>query len=228
MPDIKIPHGLPVRPHIEQKDQDAKIRDASKMYEKHFLNEMVKAMRQTVSHSTEPSMAENIYAEQLDQQYVDHWSERGGVGFADIIYNQVQERFFHNGAQAPRPHSPIPIDGKTKIKFDETKSMGIPVVSPKAGQKNEVSFLYEWENLKNPETREVVSPYAGEVLQSFHTSDERQIVKLAHDDGLVSTLSYLGRSQNLQPGDRVDAGQKLGTLSPQALGLTWQMSQVES
>lgn len=228
MADIKIPHGLPVRPKIDADKQDAKIRDASKMYEKYFLGEMMKAMRQTVHHANEPSMAEGIYSEQLDQQYVDTWGDRGGVGFADLIYNQVQERYFNHAQAGPRPHMPIPIEKGTTIKIDNPKQMGIPVVTPGANKQKDLSFLYEWQSGRSPESRDVVSPYAGEVLQSFHAGDERQIVKLAHDHGLVSTLSFLGRSQNLQPGDSISAGQKLGSLSPQAMGLTWQISQVES
>ncbi len=51
---------------------DGKLRDAAKMYEQHFLNEMVKAMRATVHRDggfIQPNMAENIFSEQLDQQY---------------------------------------------------------------------------------------------------------------------------------------------------------------
>ncbi len=229
MADIKIPHGIPIRPKIDQEKQDAKIRDAAKLYEKYFLGEMMKAMRQTVQHANEPSMAENIYSEQRDAQYVEAWGDRGGVGFADLIYNQVQERFFNHAQARPHPHMPIPIEKGTTIKIDQPKQMGIPIVSPGGvAKQKDVSFLYEWQNGRSPEARDVVSPYAGEVMQSFHAGDERQIVKLAHDHGLVSTISFLGRSQNLQPGDSISAGQKLGSLSPQAMGLTWQISEVES
>ena len=227
MAEIKIPHGLPVRPTTTTDKQDAKIREAAKMYEKYFLGEMMKAMRSTVSPANEPSMAENIYSEQRDQQYVESWGEHGGVGLADLIYNQVQERFF-NHAIGPRPHMPIPIDKGTSIKIDNPKTMGIPVLTPGANKQKDVSFLYEWQNSRPAEARDVVSPLAGEVMQSFQAGDDRQILKLAHDNGLVSTLSFLGRSQNLQPGDAISAGQKLGSLSPQAMGLTWQISQAET
>jgi Rod binding domain-containing protein len=225
MAEIKIPHALPI--HKPKEAPDAKIKDAAKMYEKYFLGEMMKAMRQTVAHTEEPSMAQNIYTEQLDKQYVENWGDRGGVGFADLIYNQVKERFFNQSPDTPRPHSLIPIDKGTLIKIDNTKQMGIPVVTPKTNAKDEVSFLYEWNKVRDPDQRDVENPFDGEVLQSFQAGDDRQILKLAHDNGLVSTINYLGHGRNLQPGDRLAAGQKIGTLGAQAQGLTWQLSRLE-
>lgn len=224
MAEIKIPRGLPVAP--PKTTPDEKIRDASKLYEKYFLGEMMKAMRSTIAHTEEPSMAENIYTEQLDKQYVETWGDRGGVGLSDLIYNQLKERFFNN-QPAPRPQGPLPLNKHTTIKIDNSKQMGIPVVSPKVKPLDEVSFLYEWDKMRGQDERDIENPFGGEVLQSFHTADQRQIFKVAHDNGLVSTISFLGHGQNLQPGDRVAAGQKLGTLGAQALGLTWQLSRAE-
>ncbi|OFZ15430.1 MAG: hypothetical protein A2Z20_12050 [Bdellovibrionales bacterium RBG_16_40_8] len=229
MPNIKIQKEIQI--HQPLINQEARTKEAAKMYEHYFLNEMVKAMRQTVDHSrlTEPNMAEKIYSEQLDGQYVDKWANSGGVGLADIIYNQIQDRFFSNGAAAPRPQGPLPISPQknTTIKIDETKSQGIPVIRPQSTlPKNEVSFLYEWNLHNNEQPRDVMNPYAGEVLQLFRVGDDRQILKLAHDNGLTSTISFLGQTKDINLGDRLAAGQKIGALSPYALGLTWQLGQV--
>jgi Rod binding domain-containing protein len=221
---VKIARGIPVQQ--QKTTADERVREASKLYEKYFLDEMTKAMRSTISHSEEPSMAQNIYTEQLDKQYVEAWGDHGGVGLADVIYNQVQERFLHP-APISRPHSVIPLNPHTTIKIDNSKQMGIPIVSPKAKPQDEVSFLYEWEKIRNPEERDVENPFEGEVMQSFQTADQRQILKVAHDNGLVSTINFLGQGENLQPGDRVESGQKLGTLGAQARGLTWQLTQRE-
>ena len=229
MSEIKIQKGLPLHP--QNINPEARTKEAAKMYEHYFLNEMVKAMRQTVEHSrfTEPNMAEKIYSEQLDDQYTETWANNGGVGLADIIYNQIQDRFFSNGVQAPRPQGPMPLQKGTTLKIDETKSQGVPVIKPHSTlPHNEVSFLYEWTRNQDSPSREVKSPYGGEVQQMFRVEEDRQILKLAHDNGLTSTLSFLGRVKDLKLGDRVEAGQKIGDFSPYAMGLTWQMAQAGS
>lgn len=229
MPDIKIQRGISLQP--QNQSPEAKMREAAQMYEQHFLNEMVKSMRKTVEHGqiTEPSMAEKIYSEQLDNQYVESWANQGGIGLADIIYNQLQDRFFNNGGRAPAPQGPMQIEKGTTIKIDESKQQGIPVVSPRSSlPSNEVSFLYEWDNQSVGARRDITNPYDGDILQSFRVGDDRQIVKIAHDNGLQSTISFLGQTKGLNLGDHVRAGVKLGTLSSYATGLTWQIGQVES
>lgn len=71
--------------------RDPRVMNAAKMYERYFLGQMMKAMRSTVAKSEleKPSMGENIYREQLDDQYVESWSERGGIGLADMIHDEL-------------------------------------------------------------------------------------------------------------------------------------------
>ncbi len=235
MAEFKIQKGLPIRP---QQNPEAKLRDAAKMYEQYFLNEMVKAMRTTIDHSdlTEPNMAEQIYSEKLDDQYVETWSNRGGVGLADIIYNQIHDRFFPNksgGVFQMHPQGPLQIQKGTTIKIDESSGArdgGIPIIKPQSTlPKNEVSFIYGFgghgETSTQAQARDVTTPYDGQVLQMFRSGEDRQLIKLGHDDGLVSTVSFIGHTQKINLGDRIEAGQKLGTLSPYSTGLTWQLSQ---
>lgn len=227
MSTIKIQNSIPTRQTVET--PDAKIREAAQMYEQHFLNEMTKSMRKTVEHSklSEPSMAEKIYSEQLDGQYVESWAKSGGVGLADIIYDQLQERFFSRGGKAPLPQGPIPVNKGTTIKIDEGRQQGIPVVKPETTlPSNEVSFLYEWEAGASGLPAEVNSPFDAEVVQSFRIDGDRQVLKLAHDRGLTSTLSFLGQTKDLKVGETIAAGQKIGTLASYARGLTWQVGQV--
>lgn len=232
MSEFKIQKGISLK--REQVNPEAKLREVSKMYEQHFLNEMVKAMRSTVDHSrlTEPSMAEKIYSEKLDDQYVETWAGRGGVGLADIIYNQIHEKFFNagSGMRPLRPQGPLQIQKGTILKIDEShepKAGGFPIVKPQSSlPRNEVSFLYGFEG-GNSQLKTVTSPYDGEVMQLFRAGEDRQLVKLAHNDGLVSTISFAGQTNSLTKGERIAAGQKLGILSPYATGLTWQLGQVE-
>lgn len=78
----------------DQKHQDKKLKEASQLYEKHFLKELVKAMRKTAPQSsfTKPSMAEKIYKQKLDEEYVEKWGDREGIGLADMIYRHVKDR----------------------------------------------------------------------------------------------------------------------------------------
>lgn len=71
--------------------RDPRVMDAARMYEKYFLNQMVKAMRGTVSYSDlqKPTMGEEIYRDQLDDQYVNSWTESGGIGLADMIHDEL-------------------------------------------------------------------------------------------------------------------------------------------
>ena len=84
-----------LRKTLDPKQQDKKLREVAELYEGQFLREMVKAMRGTVQESglVKVSQGEHIYREQLDQNYVDEWSKRGGLGFQEIIYKQLLEKY---------------------------------------------------------------------------------------------------------------------------------------
>lgn len=233
MSEFKIQKSIPL--NRQQINPEAKLREASKMYEQYFLNEMVKAMRSTVDRSslTEPSMAEKIYSEKLDDQYVETWAAKGGVGLADIIYNQIHERFFNagSGMRSIKPQGPVQIQKGTTIKIDETHAPhagGIPIVKPQSSlPRNEMSVLFGFTE-GGGSAKAVTNPFDGEILQLFRVGEDRQVVKLAHDDGLVSTISFLGQMSKVSKGERIAAGQKLGTISPDASGLTWQLGQIEA
>lgn len=82
--------------------QDKQMREAAQSYEKYFLDEMVKAMRSTVPQGEgmiNPNFAEKLYKENLDQEYVKNWAQSGGVGLADLIYEQLQAQI--NGHAKP-------------------------------------------------------------------------------------------------------------------------------
>ena len=206
-------------------DVDQQLRDAAKMYEKHFLNEMVKAMRSTVSHTNQPSMAENIYSSQLDQQYVDKWGEKGGIGLSNIIYGQLKERFFPDKNQMMKPLGPLPLEkGGVQIKVDETKPMGIPVIKSGGNEETkDLSYLFELnEGPANQAQKEVTTPWDAEVSQMIR-QDDRQLMRLTHSNGLTSTISFIGSAAELNRGDSLKAGDKIGFLGAEARGLTWKI-----
>ena len=104
------PPAQPRQLSPQMKKLDGKLRQASQMYEKQFLRQMVKAMRNSVSHSalTKPGMAEGIYREQLDDKYVDNWVNRGGTGFGEMIYRELVDKFYPQlGNNQPKPLRPV-------------------------------------------------------------------------------------------------------------------------
>lgn len=111
--------------------KNKKVDEVSKMYERQFLGEMFKAMRSTVSETDKPSMAQNIYNSQRDEQYIDAWSEQGGIGFSNIIYDQIMERFFGQTAQgaALKKQGMIALTDRDISKVSEVKDgVTTPVV----------------------------------------------------------------------------------------------------
>lgn len=208
---FKIGGSLPLHKQVSPETMDAKARAVSKMYEEYFLQQMVKAMRKTVVPADKPSFAQNLYSQQLDQQYVNLWGDRGGVGLAKIIYDQLKERYLNPAVVQP-PHGPLPIHKNVQFKIEK----------PKTASKD-LTMLYEWND--NPQTRDVTAPYDSHVVQAIRSPDERQTIKLAHDNGLVSTLSYVGWGRDFKPDEKIAAGEKIGVLSPIARGLTWQLGE---
>jgi Rod binding domain-containing protein len=125
-----------------QPPRNKKVEEVAKMYEKQFLGEMFKAMRSTVSETEKPSMAQNIYNSQRDDQYVDAWSEQGGIGFSNIIYDQIMERFFGQGGpgHALKKQGMIPLTNREITSVSKVENgvaqpivPVVPAVTAKAG-----------------------------------------------------------------------------------------------
>ena len=115
----------------EKPSVDKRLQDASKLYEKQFLRQMVKSMRSTVSKSglVKNSMAEKVFREQLDHEYVEQWGNRGGIGLSNLIYNQLRERFGQQLGLDPalsKPEGPIPLEKeKTFLPLEKKQSFGL-------------------------------------------------------------------------------------------------------
>lgn len=196
--------------------QDGQLREAAKMYEQHFIGQMVRAMRQSVPDGgiVQANFAEKIFREQLDNQYVENWANRGGVGLADMIYNHIKEKYFPQGGGVGTPQGPLPLKGQGSTQGGG----GIQLKSEKPSQS---TFFIESTSDKNgTQSRQVTSPWQAEVVAHF-THDQTNVVDLAHSDGLSSRLIFSGTVENLKAGDKIEPGQKLGALNSAAGGLTW-------
>lgn len=213
---MKIQNGLPAP---VQKSTEEKFREVSDLYEKHFMREMVKAMRSTVHDSgfIKANQAEQIFREQLDDEYVNKWSEKGGVGFSDMIYQQLMQKFgslIHRGG-FQKPKGPLPVTEKTNtsIEFQLTNNAKNSVnykISPKEGQ---------WPSL------EIQSPWAGTLLKDIALGNEEHLVEIDHGNGLLGKYVYKGWSSGLAPQTKLEAGQLLGKVSPDSGAIYWSLKE---
>lgn len=88
----------------QKAQQDAKeLRKACEGFESMFLQMMYKEMRNTVPENDlmGKSNAEKIWQSMLDTQMMDDAAKAGGVGLADMMYNQLAPSVLGTGE---RPH----------------------------------------------------------------------------------------------------------------------------
>ena len=202
----------PEAPTQQAEKKDPKVWGAAQLYEQQFLREIVKAMRRSVPESelVPTSMGERIYREQLDDQYVDQWSQKGGVGFADLVYDHIMERFIRP-SRMERPQNPIPIEKAKVLKPIETQKGPSSSgrlhleLSPQAG------------------ARDLVAPWEGEVKGVNRAGSGHTHLVLEHSTGLKSEFLFDGVS-SIGPGKKVHTGERLGLVSPDASSLFWILS----
>lgn len=225
---MKIQNSFPLQQSQDAKlkEQDAKLREASKMYEGHFMNEMVRAMRSTVGKSEgmiKQNFAEKIFTEQLDQQYVEGWSKQGGVGLSDMIYNQIKERYMGGGTKKDfgRPPGALPITPKSGAGgMKATDSIQFKTIPAGEGAKLEYRF-----EVLDPSGigHEASAPMAGTVTKAQSIGDGWNLVRLDHGQGLKSELTFPGTMAEIGDGIQLATGQRLGQLDPARPALAWKL-----
>jgi len=206
--------AMAVEPPLPKPDtRDPRLLAASRMYEKQFLGEMVREMRKTVNDSglIKVGMGEKIFREQLDDQYVDVWGDHGGIGLADLIYNQVMERFGANVAQGQRQHSIK--DGM----FPITPASVDKVLKRRNSKSGEIQLKV----LNHQKSAQLKAPWSGKIIAQGQLEDGRSFVKIGHDNGLVSQFVYHGHLSGAQLGSSVEKGQPIGLVSSD---LVWNLS----
>lgn len=232
MSDVKFkPFDSKFMGRPEQKSPDQKLREVSDMYEKHFLREMMKAMRSTVHEGgfVQSNQAEKIFKEQLDDHYVEKWGERGGIGLSDMIYKQLLDKFgVMMGIKAPvgKPQGPLPLDAKSEYRAQ-------PFQHP--GKKQALSYRIDIGNTKaavdpaliaaKPEP--VKAPWDGVLLGKQSLADNQTMVEIEHDNGLKSQMVFKGAVSKVLTGQKLQAGDTLGFLSSEAKSLYWTVESLE-
>lgn len=203
-----------LRPQPQQASVEQKLRDVSQAYEKMFLREMVKAMRSTVGESglIKQNPMEKLFREELDSEYVGSWGSKGGVGLADLIHQNLMDRFGERlGLKevVMKPSGPLRMDSRSET----TTVARMP--SPRSGE-----TLLRFDGLRG-RGDEVVAPWRGVLLGSKRLADDLQMAEIRHDNGLVGTLTWKGSGGKLEAGRVVEPGERLGLLSMDAQSLFW-------
>lgn len=80
---------------IKEAKEDAKLKKACEGFESMFMNMMYKEMRKTVPKSGfwGNSNAEDLWQDMMDSEMVDQMAKSGGIGLADMLYNQLKRDF---------------------------------------------------------------------------------------------------------------------------------------
>lgn len=222
---IQNQFALKMSPEQIAEKRDGQMREAATMYENHFLNQMVKAMRSTVNREDSlmrPNMAEKIFSEQLDQQYVEGWGKKGGVGLADMIYNQIRERYAgaskKDFGRAPQVLPLAPKADANGVKSsDSIQFKTIP-----AGDGAKMEYRFEVTDPSGA-SFEALSPMGGHVLEARRLGDGWNSVRMDHGRGIESELTFPGHMTEMSPGQALPAGQKLGVLDSARPILAWKL-----
>jgi flagellar protein FlgJ len=206
---------------------DAKFREVAQMYEKQFLQEMLKAMRSTVSESglVKINQGERIFREQLDQQYVDKWGDKGGIGLADLIYDQL---VFHYGPKMPvaKPEGPLHLNDKSNFTLQRDSAGTGPARTPTSSSKASQSQTFEFVR-KSPDAKAaepVLAPWSGLLQKRLDLGPDETFLEMWHDNGLKSRFVLKGATEALVPGQKLQEGESLGSLSPETKNFFWNVS----
>lgn len=222
---MKIQNGIPLGKAPSAEQRDVQLRDAAKMYEQHFLSEMVKSMRKTTGGEDggliKKNMGEKIFAEQLDGQYVEQWSNKGGVGIADMIYNQIKEKYYDTTKRDFSPgHRMLPIAPKKEaIGVPPSDAVKMKMIPGSTGA--QLEYRFEVPDASGP--FDAVAPLDGKVLETTRMGEGWNLVKLDHGQGLTSEMTFPGGFATIGTGEVFRAGQKLGTLDPSRPVLAWKL-----
>lgn len=232
---IKVNNYQAIRkaPTTEQIDQQFK--QASKAIEGKFLEEMVKQMRSTVPESggfIPTSSAEKIFREQLDQNYVEKWTEKGGLGLSDMIYQQLIDKYGSQmGLKIPvqKPQGPLPLKNQ---KAENPLQPGVswqktPGKSLEGYERNQIVFNLQKSAVAS---NDVVAPWDGKIRRLEKIDGENCILEIEHDQGAVSQILFKGKpdSQKLESfisgKDQVFSGEKVAQLDLTAKNLFWNIN----
>jgi Rod binding domain-containing protein len=234
------PSGAPAA----RDSRDPKMLEAARSFENQFIRQMIVEMRKTVPKDEllGESMTESVFRDQLDGEYADSWVNKGGIGLADMIYDQLYEKYGNaTTLQRKGPSEVLPLSknhGSNIIEGQGVRAQGSAGPAgagqpARAGDRPRDILTAADKNLflakrgqggfvlksrePLPEAVGLRSPLSGVVLQAAALEDGRQMVVVKHDQGLISQFVHTGRNR-VTINNRVDAGQVIAELPPSQNG----------
>lgn len=194
-------------------DRNQKIKnqfkEVSDLYEKQFLREMMKSMRTTVTDGglIKKNQAEKIFSEQLDNEYVEKWGAKGGIGLSELIYNNMMERFGEKlGLKEPvnKPTGPL------NLKENDTYH-----IKNSSGSNASQYFLKDIKTMDSKPVG-VQQPWSGYIAKKLQLAPDEYFLEINHTNGLTSQMHFKGNLLKLNENELIEQGQELGYLSPDA------------
>ncbi len=144
------------------------------------------------------------------------WGKRGGVGFSDLIYDQLIDRFgaLVGKGKITKPHGPLPMteQANSSVTFRRTgqanpQDLNLKI-SPKEGR---------WPSL------DLKSPWAGTLLSKQSLGNEENLLEIRHENGLLGKYVFKGMPAQLAERASLAPGQLLGRISPDSGALYWNL-----
>lgn len=211
-------------------EHDQQLRNVANLYEKQFLREMVKAMRTTVTESEliPTSQGEKIFREQLDNEYAEKWGDKGGIGLSNLIYTQLIDRFGPalGITKIDKPMGPMKLPQNPAAVAQASSGQEAPTQAPRVNfpSPNKIALEILRPHMLSDEAQEVTNPWSGILSDRKEVGTDLTLMEVFHDNGLKSQFSFRGQSLGLELGSRVEAGETLGRLTPDAKSLWWNIS----
>jgi Rod binding domain-containing protein len=224
--------------------RNPKLLKAAQSFEGQFIRQMIAEMRKTVPKDelVGEGMADGIYREQLDNEYADNWVNQGGIGLADMIYEQLQQKYGNLPTLQKINHGevlPLAQNGANQRPQMGTQNSNLNAVSTAGekqiereqkprdilaradkdlflGKKTPGGYLLKSKE-PLPENVGLRSPLPGIVLQSASLGDGREMVVVKHDKGLVSQFVHSGHNR-VKTNTQVAAGEVIAELPPSQKG----------
>ena len=219
--------------------RDKRILDAAKMYEKYFLGQMMKAMRSTVNKSEleKPSMGEGIYREQLDDQYVDSWGERGGIGLADMIHDELvgkaeMMKLRRQAMRASKGKARTPMALTDRDVLTVRKLPSVKNANQDSAVETVLVSLGKTTSRPEDGPESVRSPWAG-VVQAVRADNGKVIIEIRaskspREPERQVELAYDGVPFEVTAGAVLQAGQVIGHLGKGARGILLRQTLVQA
>lgn len=151
------------------------------------------------------------------------WGDRGSIGLADMIYEQLIEKYGPAmGLKEPieKPKGPLPIDEKSNSSHARIR-VGPSAPEASGNARTQINFDLSSNRESSAQDREVRAPWSGYLMKKIQLAPEEWFLELNHGNGLSSQLLFKGMGPEAPLGQKFQSGQKLGLLSPDSSHLSW-------